>query len=188
MIKLKNIITENYFSIYYWMDPTGEFHKVDNEEHAPWASEYLTTHNLPILVPGSIYRTMYKMGWVRVGLVGYLGRRIVGYNYEKERPLPPRTLRYLKDFAIERGADEMRDDTSGRTIDLDVAINEDVVNETMSYKELLAASEKGRKQRSSDVSVRNLPVSTESNAEAWNFRYSSNPSTTGKSWKGYISF
>lgn len=63
-----------------------------------------------------------------------------------------------------------------------------VVNERMSYKDLLNTSEDGRVARSNDVRVRPLRVTTLKGNEAWTFSYKSDPSTTGKSWKGYIKF
>jgi hypothetical protein len=191
MIKLKDILMENYFSIYYWMDPDGEFHKVDNESHAPWANEYLQTHNLPIIA-GKPYESMYKLGWVRVGIVGHQGQKYLAYNYSRVFGLANSAFRNLKDAAIEKNCDVLRDDTAGKTIELDgdraLAESAEILNERMSYEELLDASEKGRKKRASHVRARSIPVTAENGKESWNFRYKSNPSTTGKPWQGYIQF
>jgi hypothetical protein len=67
-------------------------------------------------------------------------------------------------------------------------LTESFISEKMTYKQLLAASEQGRIDRSQDVSVKPLTVNTENGREAWKFSYKSNPSTTGNRHKGYIYF
>jgi len=199
MIKLKDILMESFFSKYYWMDSNGKFYEVESEGHAYWASEYLLKHNIPIDNNYKIYETMYKLGWVRVGLVGYQGKKVLGFNYSKSKPLSEKTLSYLKSFAIENDASEMRDDTSsngGKIVDIDEMKlpppigdeSSNPLNETMTYDDLLNASEKGRRQRAADVRVRSIPVTTENGRESWNFRYKSDPSVTGIPHQGYIQF
>ena len=63
-----------------------------------------------------------------------------------------------------------------------------MIAEKMTYSQLFNTSDPARKTRSKDVSVTKLPVMASSNGWYWNFAYTSNPSTTGKSWKGRINF
>lgn len=62
------------------------------------------------------------------------------------------------------------------------------LNETLSFLDLMSYTDKGRKGRARDVRVKSLPVSSEKTGESWNFRYKSNPSTTGFPYKGRITF
>ena len=64
-----------------------------------------------------------------------------------------------------------------------------VLTERMSFRDLLAGSDPGRKKRAkSDVRARSIRVKVIDGNEAWAFTYKSNPSTTGKRWHGFIKF
>lgn len=64
-----------------------------------------------------------------------------------------------------------------------------VLNETMSFRDLYAASDPVRISKSqSDVTPRSLRVSSMNDNEAWMFSYKSSPSTTGQRWQGYVRF
>jgi predicted RNA-binding Zn-ribbon protein involved in translation (DUF1610 family) len=62
------------------------------------------------------------------------------------------------------------------------------LNEQMTYNQLLRYVDNGRKDRADDVATRSIPVSVDEGVESWNFRYKSNPSTTGKAYQGAIRF
>ena len=65
-----------------------------------------------------------------------------------------------------------------------------ILCEKMSFSQLLRISTPSRKKRARDMKVTKLPVLSSRNGKYWNFQYRSGPSnnTTGKSWKGRISF
>lgn len=64
------------------------------------------------------------------------------------------------------------------------------LREDMSYDDLLKLTTPERKERSSDVNVRSLPVSVNEEKERWNFRYKSSPKTTvtDQPFRGSITF
>ena len=64
-----------------------------------------------------------------------------------------------------------------------------VLNEGVSFKNLLRGSEPGRIERGKhDVRAKSIRVASIDGTEAWLFSYKSNPSTTGERWKGYVRF
>ena len=65
---------------------------------------------------------------------------------------------------------------------------EKVIVENMTYKQLMSYTDDGRKDRASTVNTRSIPVSVENDNEAWNFRYKSSDSTTGRPFQGQIQF
>jgi hypothetical protein len=62
------------------------------------------------------------------------------------------------------------------------------VDENMTYSELLKQVDNGRKERAKTVRTRSIPVSVDEGQESWNFRYKSNPTTTGKGFQGQVTF
>lgn len=64
----------------------------------------------------------------------------------------------------------------------------DLLLEKMTFKQLLALSDTGRKNRSKNIDTRSLKVQSDKNSESWIFSYKSSPSTTGKRHQGYIKF
>lgn len=64
----------------------------------------------------------------------------------------------------------------------------DLLLEKMTFKQLLALSDDGRRNRSKNINTRSLKVTSDNNSESWTFSYKSNPSTTGKRHQGYIKF
>ena len=63
-----------------------------------------------------------------------------------------------------------------------------ILLEKMTYDQLFRISTPSRKERMGDVRVNKLPVLASRDGSYWNFGYKSGNSTTGKSWKGRISF
>lgn len=71
-----------------------------------------------------------------------------------------------------------------------------ILNEVLSYSQLMKFSEPARKKRAEKMRVRSLPVTATSTNEFWNFSYKSDPShithrtnlPNGMSHKGRISF
>lgn len=63
-----------------------------------------------------------------------------------------------------------------------------LITESMTFAQLLRSSTPSRKDRASTVAVNQLPVLSSRNGKYWNFSFKSNPSTTGKQWKGRITF
>lgn len=63
-----------------------------------------------------------------------------------------------------------------------------VLNERMSFRDLLRHSDPARIDRSRDVRTRSLDVRSMGGNEAWTFTYKSSPSTTGHRWHGYVRF
>lgn len=64
----------------------------------------------------------------------------------------------------------------------------DLLLEKMTFKQLLALSDDGRKNRSKNIDTRSLRVVADKNSESSIFSYKSKPSTTGKRHQGYIEF
>lgn len=97
---------------YWWLDPNLKFHPVEHEGHSEFAWDYLTheKHMQPDEIKGGdVYYIMYGLGWVRVGLARYMEKWILTFNYEPGKYPTNRQIKALKDLAIEKGADELRD-------------------------------------------------------------------------------
>lgn len=171
---------ETFFKA-YWMEPDGKTHKVyDNDPqkgHWEWAKEYLKNSG----VDSPVYK-LFKDGWVRLAF-NYSADDILHFTYLKAHPPAARTLKFVKDFGIELGAKAVVDDVTDRPMDLLESINE-----KMSFRDLSNYTDTDRKERATTVRIRPLKVTTLSGDEAWTFSYKSNPSTTGKRWRGYIKF
>jgi hypothetical protein len=103
---------------FFWMTPSLTFQKVPFEGHWDWAAHYLRSIGRPINFTENSYDKMYNLGFVRVSKIGYLGAKILAYNYKKESPLSPQRTKTLRDFAIEHGCDILRDDTLGKSEEL----------------------------------------------------------------------
>lgn len=126
MIKLKDLIQEHVYNEYWRMDDDLNFHKVVAEGHHPWATEYLkNTGNYPGYT-NEVYPKMYKLGFIRVCKIGYMGDTILTYNYNVELPPSSKKIKALKDWAIEHRCDSIRDDTARRKIE----INENLESNT----------------------------------------------------------
>lgn len=71
-----------------------------------------------------------------------------------------------------------------------VEMIKDVIDENMTYKELLDLTTPERKEKSANVRVRSIPVSVENGQQQWRFRYKSSPTTTvtNKPFEGHITF
>ena len=67
-------------------------------------------------------------------------------------------------------------------------INENILVEKLSFKDLLKRSDPKRIARANDVSTKSLGVRGTNTGEAWNFSYKSSPSTTGERYRGKIEF
>jgi hypothetical protein len=68
-------------------------------------------------------------------------------------------------------------------------IMREVLNERMSFRQLLKVSDPARIDRGKhDVNTRSLRVKTMGTNEEWTFSYKSDPSTTGKRHHGYVRF
>lgn len=64
-----------------------------------------------------------------------------------------------------------------------------VLMERMSFRQLFAGSEGGRKERGAhDVDPKSSAVTATDDGEAWTFNYKSHPSTTGQRWHGFVQF
>ena len=176
-----------------WLDPDLNFHEVEIEGHRPWALTYLKTHTSKkkFSVEETTYDKMYKLGFIRVIISG----DTLYYEYEEGHLPEPKKIKALKDFAVEYRCTFIEDDRTKKIEDLLQEIKSNppvtiIVNETMTYKELLGLTTDDRKERASNVNVRSLPVSIEEGQEQWNFRYKSSPQTTvtDEPFEGHILF
>ena len=176
-----------------WLDPDLNFHEVDIEGHRSWALTYLKAHTpkKQFSVEETTYDKMYKLGFIRVIISG----DTLYYEYEEGHLPAPRKIKALKDFAVEYRCTFIKDDRTKKTEDLLQEIKSNppvtiIVNETMTYKELLSLTTDDRKERAANVNVRSIPVSVEEGQEQWNFRYKSSPQTTvtDEPFEGHILF
>jgi hypothetical protein len=186
------LLNEREENEYYWLEPNLQFQRVPWEGHANWARNYLENMGKKLSYGDyddvGVYNRMYELGFVRVVKVGYFDGDILTYNYKKGFPPSPQKIKAMKNFAIEKNCDTIRDDTSGRIENL---LQEGIfLKETMTYKELLALTTPERKERAANVRVRSIPVSIEEGLEQWNFRYKSSPQTTvtDEPFEGHITF
>jgi hypothetical protein len=64
----------------------------------------------------------------------------------------------------------------------------DLILERMTFNQLMALSDSGRKEKSRHMDTRSLRITPTKDGESWIFSYKSNPSTTQKRYQGYIKF
>ena len=107
--EIVQIVNEQISPKFWWLDPSGTLHQVPAYGHWDWALIYLTQkeHFDKEEVEKNVYGNMLKLGWARVALFEYNGRKALEYDVSKRRPLTPRQLKELKDIAIEEGAEEI---------------------------------------------------------------------------------
>lgn len=63
-----------------------------------------------------------------------------------------------------------------------------ILSEKMTFSQLFNSSDRARKNRAKDVRVTKLPVLSSRRGIYWDFRYKSNPSSTGERYRGRIIF
>lgn len=209
MIKLKKLIQEvlqeaGEPSKYWWLGPDGKFQRVPPSGHAQFAWVYLSgIKNVEHKEKEDIYELMGQMGWIRIALIGYMGKKILEFSYSKKRSPSNLQHRAIKDLAKAEHADEIRDNTSG---DWHTEIDESdevppeekpgrpkkAFGQTMTYDDLLKATTPARKEKAQGhIRNRSIPVSVDDEGhEQWNFRYRSDRQTgdPGEPYQGRISF
>jgi len=188
----ESILTEQVGLKFWWLGPHMNLHPVSFEQHRYWAEEYLKKIGRKVNVDLSdIYTMMYRLGFIRVVKQKWGNDTTLNYSYEKGTSINSKKLKALNDLAIEQQCEYLVDDTTGRETQLlEEIVLKCGINEEMSYDELLRLTTPERKEKSSNVTVRSLPVSTDGNQEQWNFRYKSSPqtTTTNKPFRGSIKF
>ena len=131
----------------------------------------------------AIYDILYGAGWIRAY---FLHGNVLYFTYHIDKP-NSKIMSVLKDMAKRLNA-RLIDHTTKQAIAITEATKP--LDETMTYKELMALTTDDRKKRASDVRVRSIPVSIEEGQEQWNFRYKSSPTTTvtDEPFEGHILF
>lgn len=180
----------------WWINSEGKIFNVSSEfSHAEWARQYIIeifgeNHPYAKVIeknynPEKMYDIMYGLKWVRTFFLSH--DKILYFVYQDNKPNPKvmSTLKYM--------AKQLNARLIDHTIDQSIAIAEEKsqsLDETMTYKELMALTTDDRKKKASDVRVRSIPVSIEEGQEQWNFRYKSSPTTTvtDKPFEGHITF
>jgi len=110
MIRLRQLVKENSYEQFSWLDPDGNFHVVPTEGHSAFAKEMLNKLRMP---SSDVYGTMYDLGWVRVTMFGYMGQYGVHFNLRKGKRPTSIQKDALIDLAKRNGAYEIIDDTNG---------------------------------------------------------------------------
>lgn len=99
-----------------WLDLNLKFQEVKFQEHMDWGVSYLRSHNLTS--NGSIYDTLYKMGFIRIMFDGTIMYINYGQNCSPPQPFPiPRKIKELKNLAIEYGCESIWDSNNKRITD-----------------------------------------------------------------------
>lgn len=170
----------------WWMDDKGKLYEVygNNPQNGHWNSavNFLQGMGIDRWKYESPVQELFKKGWVRLTF-NYYHDRVMNFDNEAME-IRPWLMKRIKDLAIEVGATSLHNDNTDRAVEL----NEDVLEEEMSYNDLLKLTDKGRKARAKDVKPRSIPVTMEDGKESWNFRYKSDPSVTDKPFQGSIQF
>ena len=107
--EIVQMVNEQMSPKFWWMSPEAKLHRVAPYEHYPWAQKYLMTHEgyPPEEVEKDVYALMAQLGWVRVPLFDYMGKKTIEYDFSKYRPLTQRQMKELKDMAVEEGVEEL---------------------------------------------------------------------------------
>lgn len=181
---VKDVLMEGNKIYGWWIDSSGKSAVVDHEDHRYWAVIYLKSKNDPEPAINT-YQKMYSLGFIRAVKEHYNGWGIY-YQYDPNKTPAPKQIKEMKDLAMENNCKYIYDDVTKRWI----ATDEAFINENMTYKELLDLTTPERKERSSNVRVRSIPVNVENGQQQWRFRYKSSPTTTvtNKPFEGNITF
>ena len=107
----------------WWMDTNYKFHIVKFEEHRDWAEAYLKKIGYDNVT--NVYKTMYKLGFVRVVEQRFGDDSTLAFEYNRERPLNSKQLKAIKDLAIEEKCNYLVDDTAQREIKLNESVEKE---------------------------------------------------------------
>ncbi len=115
MIKLKQLLSEAEHTdeVFIWLNPEGESFRVPQEGHGPWAADYLSRTLPTRKAPEDVYGGMYKLGWLRVAIFGYMGVNAVHFNTMRGKRPNQAQRDTLIEFAKKYHATEIIDDTNG---------------------------------------------------------------------------
>lgn len=103
----------------YWVDPNGKLYSVGPEKHLDFAKQYLMKNFAYADSPTILYREeLYKKGWIRAILIGYMGQNIIRFNLKPDRKISSIQMDSLKELAIENDVLEIVDDTHGTRYDV----------------------------------------------------------------------
>ena len=141
MIKLKSLIEslgrKNEYK--WWMTPNQEIISLNGQSHGYWAINYLTKQgkfnkdSVPSDKDAYTMATdmLFDMGWVRLIYISYREGEAIDYEYKYKGTISQKSIKAIKDFAIERGAGFIHDDNIDREITLESQskINESLDNE-----------------------------------------------------------
>ena len=115
MIKLKQLLTEaeHINEKFLWLNPEGLQFQVPTEGHGAWAADYLSKTLPTRKAPNDVYGEMYKLGWLRVSIFGYLGVNGVHFNTIKGKRPNQAQRDTMIELAKQYHATEIIDDTNG---------------------------------------------------------------------------
>lgn len=132
---------QKYFK--WWLSPSLEIYPLTGT-HEHWAKERLKRQD--VLIPRiSIMDEMYALGWIRLILVGTESDipagysenpqddegLILAYEYGPNKQPTSKTIKAIKDFAIERGARMLHNDVTNRHENLNESIVSKILKEVL---------------------------------------------------------
>lgn len=97
---------------FYWLDPNGKFHQVGIDGHLDFAKSYFKNK---VLKPRE---ELYKLGWTRVVLVGYMGQKLLHFNRGYGSRISSIQMEKLEEFAIDNNVFELFDLSNNRRYNL----------------------------------------------------------------------
>lgn len=118
MISLKSLLKEeeSFPSKSWWLDSNGILHPVEKENHAGFAAQYLSTQikKYSDIDMGDVYKSMYKLGWIRLIFYGYHGQRLLNFNLRNGGNPNSNQMATIDDIIKEYNVDELFDCTNGK--------------------------------------------------------------------------
>jgi len=118
--KKDNPKEEDKIDEFWWMTPELKFEKVPFMGHMAWARRYQQEQSIKLEPNEKVYLMMYRLKFIRVSKINnkHDNTSTLIYNYDKIKPLSPKQIQALKDWALDNRCDFIKDETLGRTENL----------------------------------------------------------------------
>lgn len=116
MIKLKNIVESIDSNKFYWLDSNGKLFSVEVHKHNEFAAKYFAAQNKNVADPRE---ELYKMRWLRVVIVGYMGSTIMTIHGKTGNKISDQQWLTLDQLAASFNVNEIHDNLQNKKYNID---------------------------------------------------------------------